>query len=243
MRIVSAAAIIGLSIIVAFLIAGSAVRYRFHSNETIVVTGLAEKDFVGDLIVWTGSYSRKSMDLKAAYALLKQDENAIRQYLTQKRIAENEMVFSSVQIAKEFDTKTDKTGEEAGQEFTGYNLTQTVRIESSNVDKTEKIAREATEIIQNGIEFNSSPPSYYYSKLSDVKIDLLGKASSDAKQRAESIAKNSGGSLGKLKRATMGVFQITGKNSQENYSYGGAFNTSDKMKTGSITIRMEFAVD
>jgi uncharacterized protein len=49
--------------------------------------------------------------------------------------------------------------------------------------------------------------------------------------------------LGKLRKATMGVFQITGKNSNENYSYGGAFNTSSKMKTGSITIKMEFAAE
>ena len=77
------------AIIVAFIIVASAARYRFHSNETIVVTGLAEKDFVSDLIVWEGSYSRKSMDLKAAYASLKQDESAIRQYLTQKGITES----------------------------------------------------------------------------------------------------------------------------------------------------------
>ncbi len=41
----------------------------------------------------------------------------------------------------------------------------------------------------------------------------------------------------------MGVFQITGKNSNEDYSYGGAFNTSAKNKTGSITIKMEFAAN
>jgi hypothetical protein len=74
-------------------------------------------------------------------------------------------------------------------------------------------------------------------------MDLLAKASADGKQRAEIIAKNAGSSLGKLKKATLGVFQITGKNSDEDYTYGGAFNTSSLNKTGSITIRMEFAVD
>ena len=142
MRIVAAAAIIGLSIIIAFIIAGSAARYRFHSNETIVVTGLAAKDYVSDLIVWQGSYSRKSLDLKGAYASLKQDELTIRQYLHQKGITEDEMVFSSVQINKEFNTKTDENGRMLGQEFTGYNLSQTVRVESSNVDKIEKIDEE-----------------------------------------------------------------------------------------------------
>ena len=243
MRNLYAALILGLSFIIAFWIAGSAFKYRSSSAETIVVTGLAEKDFISDLIVWNGSYSRKALDLKSAYAAVKQDENTIRQYLKTKGIAENEIVFSSVVISKEFETKSDENGRRSFQVFTGYNLTQTVKVESVNVDKIEKISREITELIESGIEFNSSPPLYYNTKLSEVKMDLLAKASADAKTRAETIAKNSGSSLGKLRKASMGVFQITGKNSNEDYSYGGAFNTSSRNKTGSITIRMEFAVD
>ena len=243
MKIAAASAIAGLALIIAFWIAGTAIKYRSKSSETIVVTGLAEKDFVSDLIVWNGSYSRKSLDLKSAYAALKQDENTIRQYLKGKGISEGEMIFSSVEINKEFSSRTDANGRQLGQEFTGYNLTQTVKVESPNVDKIEKISREVTELIESGIEFNSQPPAYYYSKLADVKIDLLGKASSDARARAETIAKNAGSKLSSLRKANMGVFQITGKNSNENYSYGGAFNTSDKNKTGSITIKMEFATD
>lgn len=181
--------------------------------------------------------------MKSAYATLKQDENKIRQYLKRKGIAESAMVFSSVEINKEFTTKTDENGRQIEQSFTGYNLTQVVKVESGNVDKVEKISREVTELIESGIEFNSSPPAYYYSKLANVKIDLLGKASSDAKARAEIIAKNAGSTLRNLRKANMGVFQITGKNSNEDYSYGGAFNTSQKNKTGSITIKMEFATE
>ncbi len=243
MRIVYAALILGLSAIIAFWIAGSAFKYKSRSMETIVVTGLAEKDFVSNLIVWNGSYSRKSMDLKSAYAALKADENSIRTYLTAKGISNNEITFSSININKEFNSRTDENGRQLGQEFSGYNLTQIVTIESNNVTKIDKISREATELIENGIEFNSSPPLFYNTKLAEVKMDLLARASADAKARAETIAKNAGSGLGKLKKATMGVFQITGKNSNEDYSYGGAFNTSSNNKTGSITIRMEFAAD
>ncbi|MEO6837831.1 MAG: SIMPL domain-containing protein, partial [Ginsengibacter sp.] len=224
-------------------ILGKAYKYRSTTNETIVVTGSAEKDFVSDLIVWNGSYSRKSMDLKTAYAQLKEDENSVRNYLTGKGVQNNEIVFSSVNIDKEFNNQTDKDGNSIGKEFLGYNLSQNVRIESPNVDKIDQISREATELIQQGIEFNSSSPLFYYTKLTNIKMDLLAKASADGKQRADIIAKNAGNSLGKLKKATLGVFQITGKNSNEDYSYGGTFNTSSKNKTGSITIRMEFAVD
>ncbi|MBA4140113.1 MAG: SIMPL domain-containing protein [Segetibacter sp.] len=238
-----AAVIAGLALIISFWIVSSAIKYRSKSAETIVVTGLAEKDFASDLIVWNGSYSRKSLDLKGAYSSLKQDENMIRQYLRGKGISPDEMVFNSVIINKEFNTRTDENGRQVGQEFSGYNLSQVVKVESKDVNKVERISREVTELIERGIEFNSSPPLYYYSKLADIKIDLLGRASTDAKARAETIAKNSGSSLGKLRKANMGVFQITGKNSNEDYSYGGAFNTSSKNKTGSITIKMEFAAN
>ena len=237
------AAIIGLAFIIGLFVIGNAYKSRAKSQQSIGVTGSAEKDFVSDLIVWKGSYSRKSMDLKNAYADLKNDENNIRAYLSGKGIADNEIVFSSVNINKEYNYPTDANGRSMGQEFTGFNLTQTVRIESKDVDKINQLSREATELIQKGIEFNSQAPLFYYTKLTEIKMDLLAKASADGKQRAEIIAKNAGSSLGKLKKATLGVFQITGKNTDEDYTYGGTFNTSSLNKTGSITIRMEFAVE
>jgi len=237
------AAIIGLAFIIGLFVIGNAYKSRAKSQQSIGVTGSAEKDFVSDLIVWKGSYSRKSMDLKNAYADLKNDENSIRAYLSGKGIPDNEIVFSSVNINKEYNYPTDANGRSIGQEFTGFNLTQTVRIESKDVDKINQLSREATELIQKGIEFNSQAPLFYYTKLTEIKMDLLAKASADGKQRADIIAKNAGSSLGKLKKATLGVFQITGKNTDEDYTYGGTFNTSSLNKTGSITIRMEFAVE
>ena len=237
------AAIIGIAFIIGLFIVAKAYKYRSTSKETITVTGSAEKDFVSDLIVWTGSYSRKSMDLKGAYAQLKEDESVVKKYLISKGVQENEMVFSSINIIKEFSYPTDANGRSLGQQFSGYNLTQNVRIESPDVDKINAISREATELIQQGIEFNSAAPLFYYTKLTQIKMDLLAKASADGKKRAEIIANNSGSSLDKLKTANLGVFQITGKNTDEDYSYGGTFNTTSRNKTGSITIRMEFAVN
>ena len=85
MRVISSA-IIGIAFIIGHFIVAKAYKYRSTSNETIIVTGSAEKDFVSDLIVWKGSYSRKSMDLKSAYAQLKEDEDVVRKYLVSKGI-------------------------------------------------------------------------------------------------------------------------------------------------------------
>src|SRR5690242_1920582 len=242
MRTLSAA-IIGIAFIIGLFIVGRAYKYRSTTKETITVTGSAEKDFVSDLIVWKGSYSRRSMDLKSAYAQSKEDEGMVKKYLLSKGVQEDQIVFSSIDIIKEYSYPTDANGRSLGQQFAGYNLTQNVRIESPEVDKINAISREATELIQQGIEFTSQPPLFYYTKLTQIKMDLLAKASADGKKRAEIIANNSGSSLGKLKKANLGVFQITGKNTNEDYSYGGTFNTTSLNKTGSITIRMEFAVN
>lgn len=237
------AIIIAVAIILFAFITGAAFKYKYKTADKITVTGLAEKDFVSDLIVWTGNYSRTNLDLKAAYAALKADESNIRTYLKAKGLADADLVFSAVDINKDFSNKTDESGRIVSSVFNGYVLKQTVKVESKNIERVEGISREITELIEQGIEINSSAPAYFYSRLSELKIDLLAKASADAKNRAESIAKNAGSNLGSLKNANMGVFQITGKNSNEDYSYGGAFNTSSKNKTASITLKTEYAVD
>lgn len=62
----------------------------------------------------------------------------------------------------------------------------------------------------------------------------------DAYLRAQTIAENAKSSVGRLSNANMGIFQITGQNSNENYSWGGSFNPKSKYKTASITVKLEF---
>ncbi len=235
--------IIGLVVIVSAFILAQAYKYKFIAGETITVTGLAEKDFSSDQIVWRGSFSRSSMDLRSAYASLKEDEKQIRTYLNSKGISDSSIVFSSVDLQKLFDQRYDENGRMTGSVFTGYSLTGRVTVDSRDISLVEKVSREVTELLERGLEFNSMPPAYYYTRLNELKIDLLAKASEDARLRAQTIAINSGISLGKLKKANMGVFQITGKNTNEDYSYGGAFNTSSREKTASITLKVDYLSD
>ena len=100
----------------------------------------------------------------------------------------------------------------------------------------------ATELLNKGVNFYSNLPRYYYTKLADLKINLISRGTEDAKLRADRISEFSGAELGKLNSAKMGVFQITGQNSNENYSWGGAFNTLDREKTASITMKLNYSV-
>ncbi|MFN9777630.1 MAG: SIMPL domain-containing protein, partial [Candidatus Kapaibacterium sp.] len=76
-----------------------------------------------------------------------------------------------------------------------------------------------------------------------VKANLLSAASREGRERAQTIATNSGGKIGSLRKAEMGIFQITGQNSNDDYSWSGAFNTTSRFKTASVTVKMEFDVE
>lgn len=242
MKKVLPSVIIGITVIVAAIVLGGAYRYKYLQQQTIEVNGGAEIDFSSNLIVWTGSYSRKAESLEKAFSDLKIDEQKVRQFLQSKGINMNDVIFDAVNTSKDYDNKYNDEGRITGSVFSGYTLTQSIKIQAKDIDNVEKVSREITGLIQSGVAFNSNAPTYYYTKLADLKINLLSKAAADGRQRAETIAKNSGQSLGTLQSAEMGVFQIIGQYSNESYSWGGAFNTDSKEKTASITIKMSFKV-
>lgn len=232
--------LIAIAIIVAAYLLGSSFKNRNKSQESISVTGLGETDFASDLIVWSGSFSRKYDVLKDAYSALDTDREFIKKYLISKGVKANEIVFSSISIDKEYDRQYDNFGNITYSSFTGYKLSQNVNIESFAVDKVENISRQVSELIQSGIEFYSESPQYYYTKLAELKVEMIAKATKDAHDRAEKIAENAHSQLGRLKNARMGVFQIVAQNSAEEYSWGGSFNTQSKRKTATITVSLEF---
>ena len=216
-------------------------NYNTRSN-IIVITGSAQKDIVSDLIVWSGNFSATSMDLKDAYSKLHSDMNKIKAFLEKNGVLESEIVFESIFMNRQFKNIWQNNFQNMTSVFDGYSLSQNVRIESNEVDKIERISREITELIEQGVELSSFPPQYFYTNIAELRKVMVGLATADAYSRAQQVAKNSKARLGKLKNARVGVFQITGKNSAESFSSGGTFNTHSKYKTISINVRLEYGI-
>ena len=238
-NIVIAALIGSLSIVLFAVVLGNAYKYKYRINNTINVTGNAKKDFESDIVKWSASFSRKSMDLSVASEQLKQDRELVRQFLEKQGVDPKEIVFNAVNIKREFSYHSDGQGNSYNT-FTGYNLSQNVSVESRDLDKVDNASREISTLISQGIELSSNSPNYYYSKLEDLKLELISQASDNAKQRAINIATEAGSSLGDLVKADLGIFQITGQNDNEDYSYGGAFNTTARSKTANITVKTSY---
>ena len=234
---------VGICVILSSYVLMKGYRDRNGKENVIHVTGMGSRNFDSDLIVWRGSFSKTSNDLAAASAALESDRNTIKNYLTSKGIQEEDIVFSAMEIKKNYDETRNSNGDIIATTLIGYSLSQMVAIESSEVSKVEQISREVTELIASGVEFYSESPEFYYTKLAELKVEMVSEATSDARLRAEKIAQSSGGELGSLQSAEMGIFQIVGQNSNEDYSWGGAFNTSSRRKTASITMQLNFEID
>jgi hypothetical protein len=233
---------IAIGLIGAAFTVGDAWKRTHPTHDTINVVGMSQRDFTSDLIVWKGSFTRKAGTMTEAYAEIKKDADAVRAYLASKGVKEDEVVFSSVSIDKQYRTVYDKDGN-GTQVFDGFALTEALTINSKRVDDIEKVSREVTDLIDQGVEFYSQDPEYYYTGLAALKVEMLAAATQDATTRAENIATNAHAQVGSLRDANMGTFQITAQNSSEDYSWGGTFNTSSKQKTASITVKLDFAID
>lgn len=209
------------------------------TREQISVTGSAQKNIRSDLIVWTSSFSRRDSESAPAYKKLKEDLEKVRKYLVSKGIRENEILVYQVAIRPLF-RKNEKGNDTS--DIQGYILTQSVQVKSAEVDLVTRISMEATELIDQGVEFYSGAPEYYYTKLDELKIEMLARATENAKQRAENMVRATGNRIGCMRSAKMGVFQITPVNSTE-VSDWGVNDTSSLEKKVTSVVNVSFAIE
>ena len=244
--------IIGLSIVLTAFILGKSFKNRNENLDAISVIGLGTKDFVSDEILWSGSFTTTSADIKTAYGKIISDQKTISDFFINKGFTTTEFAFGAVNFQKKFrEIRTESTDNnyqnKIEQVFDGYEATQPISFTSKKnaalMARIEDVSSKTAELINSGIELTSNSIQYTFSDLPSLKQSLIEKATKDANERAAKIVNTANGDLGKLKRASMGVFQITAQGSTEEDSYGGNNDTYSKNKTARITVRLEYGLD
>lgn len=232
------AIVLAVGFIIGAWIISSTWRYVSRSNVTITVTGSASENITSDFAIWRGSFSAESGTLADAFASLKSSKEKVNNYLLSKGFTQDKIIMSSINTMNLYEN--DNQGIPTNI-ITGYRLSQDVSIESNDINKIDNLSREATDLINDGVEINSFPPEFLYTKLGDLKIRMIGRAAADAKERAEQIAESTGNSIGEVRSSRMGVMQINAKNSTEVSDYG-VNNTSSLEKTVTSVVNMSFSI-
>jgi len=236
--------ILGICIAVATIVSSVILSQGFlkvmkFTREQITVTGSAQKNIKSDYIIWSGSFSRREADLATAYKKLQDDLTKVKAYLVSKGVSEKEIIVSQISTLKVY--KKNEKGNDTN-DIQGYLLSQNVEIRSGDVDRIMQVSRESTELINQGVEFVSGAPEYTYIKLDELKVEMLARASENAKQRAESMVKATGNKIGFMRSARMGVFQITPVNSTEVSDWGVNDTTSLEKKVTAV-VTASFAIE
>ena len=224
-------------IIAAFILSGALLKIK-NASQFVTVKGYAEKSITSDLGVWNGSVSVRGLELSGSYTKLQTDVEKLIKFLEAKGVNRDKITVGSITTMKLY--RTNAQGITTG-EIGGYVLEQKVSVSLNDVQLTQNIANQSTSLIQNGVEITSQPPQFYYTKLNDLKMVMLGEATKDAKARAEIIAKSSGSQVGALKSAQQGVFQITSTNSTDVSDYG-EYDLSSIVKTIKAVVTVDFFV-
>ncbi len=207
--------------------------------KVISVTGSAKKQITSDLVTWRANVSANAPDLKAAYAQLEASVERARKFIADKGIPVGQVTVSPVATERKF--KRDEKGNYTDQ-VSSYELHQSIAVSSGDVDRVTDVAMTVTDLIKDGILLDSAPPQYLYTKLADLKVEMLAGATRDATTRAQQIATSSNAALGAIIEAKMGVMQINAVHSTDVSSLGNS-DTSSREKEITAVVTARFLLD
>ena len=180
----------------------------YKTNNSVVVKGLAEMDVKADLAIWKIKFTVAGNDMLASQKKIEKQLDDVKKFLLSSGFTEDNITVPSLNVV-------DKLAERYGSDSVPpyrYILTQKVNVKSTDVNLVEKASSDISKLVSNGILFDgneySSPVSYLFTKLNEVKPKMLEEATKNAKESAEQFAKASGSAVGKIRKASQGVFSI-----------------------------------
>jgi hypothetical protein len=227
------------------------VRGQKDQQRTIKVTGSARKRISSDLITWQATLEARATDRTAAYKALHEETDQAVAFLKAQGIKDDEIRPQSATFEEEFDVQEEikvmpgttvplKTEKKTFKDFV---TRQAIDVQSTDVPRIERASREITSLLEQGVSISSAAPSYFYTRLGELKVEMLAAAGKDARARADNILKSAGGAdIGKLLGADMGIININPANSTQTSEEGNNDTTSFEKDIITI-VHAEFELD
>jgi hypothetical protein len=234
----------GMIALAAGLIVGSALTAGALKNirrgdDQIEVTGSARRPIRSDVAIWRLSVTAQGATLQEASTSVDGPTQRVIAFLRQNAVPDSVLTIGALVPEPVF--RILENGQTTG-EVVAYRVTQHFELRSTDVNGIKALDRRADALIREGVPLNSQAPEYLYTKLAEVRTQMLADATEDARRRAEAIATSAGSEIGAVRNARMGVFQITPRNSTEVSDYG-INDTSSLEKDITAVVRVTFAVD
>jgi len=230
--------IISLAAIIAVIILAVTVKNIKSTDQSINTTGSAKKLIVSDLGILRGTINVEAASPKDSYQKLQAQKPIIISYLKNAGFKEDSIEFQTVNSYANY--QYNQNGQQIG--ISSYTTSQMISISSTDVNKIKEVSLDISSLVEQGVSFMVNQPEYYYTKLGDIKIEIQAEAAKDAMTRGERIAEATGRKLGALRRARMGVIQITPENSNM-VSDQGINDVSSIRKEITAVVNADFSIE
>lgn len=190
-----------------YLLGNAAIKFKEYER-TVTVKGLSEREYKADIVIWPIQFTEASNDLENLYGSIEMTTTKIRAFLTKNGISSDEISFALPSI-------TDKSAQQYGGDSRvafRYTAIQSVTVYSNNIDGVRAVMSKLSELGKEGIAFTGSDyqsqTEYIFSRLNEVKPEMIEEATRKAREVAQKFATDSKSTLGKIRRAYQGQFSI-----------------------------------
>lgn len=190
-----------------YILGNAAIQVKEYER-TVTAKGLSEREYPADIVIWPIQFTAASNKLEDLYNSIDSSFLKIKSFLDKHGVKAHEISLSAPAI-------TDKSAQQysasSNYEFR-YTALQTVTVYSKNVEAIRSVKSSLSELGKQGIVFTGgnydSQTEYLFTRLNEIKPEMIEEATKKAREVAEKFAADSQSSLGKIKRASQGQFSI-----------------------------------
>jgi hypothetical protein len=211
--VLASSGILALGVIVGGYLLGDGLTRAREADRSVTVRGLAERDVTADLATWTIAYSASGYDLNTAQASVDRDTAAIRAFFKELGFPDDALQTAGVNVS------TGRT--EAGDAI--FTVRQGITRRTNDVARAQRAVSRQFDLVRRGVLVEEgSGMTYTFTKLNDIKPQMVAEATKDARAAAEQFAKDSNTGVGGIKQATQGYFEINARDGD-----GGGWGVAD----------------
>lgn len=210
------AAILAIGMVLLGFFIKSGIEGFKEKDRAVNVKGLAEIEVPANKVIWPLMYKIVGNDLLTLYNNINEKNDAIIKFLKSNNIKESEISVSAPEI---IDMQAERYSSSPAPYR--YNVTSVITVSSENVDQVRKLIGEQSELLKQGIAVTGGDyrynVQYEFTKLNDIKPQMIEEATKNARIAAEKFAKDSDSKLGKIRNAYQGQFTITDRDANTPY--------------------------
>jgi len=197
--VLAGSAILGVSIVAGGYLLGDGLLRARMADRSVTVRGLAEREVTANLATWTISYSAQSSNLGEAQADIDRDTQAIRAFFGELGFEAEALQPSGVNVSQ----YSDNLGQQS------YTVRQRLQLRTTDIARAQAAVARQFDLVRRGVVLEEgSGMSYAFTRLDEIKPEMVAEATQDARASANQFAEDSGTGVGGIRSATQGYFSI-----------------------------------